>query len=1426
MGTLSVGSYTQIASGLGVALTPMSIGQLGVDVEMAIAAFKTTTNYYAVSLKLSGASVTVGAEDSIDSAAGSSLDSIDVIGQKADGSKAGIYYMDDVGGQHNNEVRVIDVNTTTLAQTVGAILEVPTDSGSQDRHTIDRISDTLSLIAHQKWVFGGGRLNAYKLTEAASVYTASAALTVDASTDNDRLIGSAILSSSRAFVFHRTETGQQMQVTLLDISGATPTIVDGPDTIEASSNTDNAHRQRRAVALSSTKAVFAFQTGSNIKLVVVENSADTINIGTLFTENSSGNRINSVAGRDSSSFFVSYRSSSQVETFSVSGTTITQDGNAISLPSSPTPSAIAESIATLVDTTGGLYEWIVVARDGNNDLWAARVVETPVVAMDTLTLAGSAETLAAVHTALPMSELTLASSAETITVIPILLDTLTLAGSAETLAVQPIALNTLTLASSPENLFPTIPVPMDTLTLAGSAETLGAVSVVVSIPMDSLTLAGSAEDLARVQVFLFSPTELTNLRETQHKTDLRMTIFQPPTLWTAQVNAPAGLDRGETDIPFDGGAGSLALVRDFQEIWIGTAPGTNDIAILRIDAIAGVLASGTVTIDENGIIWADNMYITGFHHYGIYRIPPRLFGGVLYRYFDVVYTNQNGQDNTEPVCVAGSDRVGELTGANIVFNFDLADGSYPTTSGALVSYTLTVAPAAGAVVAFNGGTGIGTVTLSTTGYWWATASCTDSLGNVMERFVLIRVHGTGDPEMLKVQLRSYQEQDGGGVSVSVEAREDVTLSDIPDNAIAILWHDNYFDNVAGNVNILGTGDNVLLDGYVRRDNNQDDFSTGDGPATFNLTTVDGLAQNLPMRGIPLRLKSGAPTDWYEYQLLTTGEAIWFLFRWHSTVPWRHDMIGLKDFDSSRRRRNADFEEGNLFSMANQLGFERGVRAKLSCDRLGRIHFYQDSQLLNQSDRDGLINIMDITEDDTSGVIGLVRDPEQGTYTVQVSGFAYTSSGVGTPYISIIPGYRPASISFSVPEHRGSNMLNKPNQLLASQVESNQVVGRYAAEANRPIKEIRINFRGNYLTALTTINSFGWYEMGIQDTSLARELDINTLRLLCRSINAQFENGLLRVSAVFHPEAQGPNGIQGNYPTSMARPFIEAPPVEIEEPGEGMFASTSMNWRQFNPDDVLWTQLQAVAYTHAIIDTWWQISNQSVDPANIIWWASTTGNIFKASTRDGTPVDVSPTNDPPNTWSDAPAPTVADLDFFFLLSDRFIQNRIFALANWQNGSDEWRCWMIYTVDGGTTWTWYDFYDGYALPNSAKARGIAINGTYILMTLWEELVGIRLYEVSASDFSNLGRQTASASLSNPDGVNWFWPVTVVDNDNLWWLHGHMTAPLGVVQTNVQAIVSNDAGSTWSAFETQWGGGPCYTLVVGDADALGNRRVWGWR
>jgi hypothetical protein len=61
------------------------------------------------------------------------------------------------------------------------------------------------------------------------------------------------------------------------------------------------------------------------------------------------------------------------------------------------------------------------------------------------------------------------------------------------------------------------------------------------------------------------------------------------------------------------------------------------------------------------------------------------------------------------------------------------------------------------------------------------------------------------------------------------------------------------------------------------------------------------------------------------------------------------------------------------------------------------------------------------------------------------------------------------------------------------------------------------------------------------------------------------------------------------------------------------------------------------------------------------------------------------DDPPNTFGDSPAPTVADVTFKRVHGDIHTKNEFFFIAEWAT-VDDWRGWVLKTTDDGITYSW--------------------------------------------------------------------------------------------------------------------------------------------
>lgn len=427
-----------------------------------------------------------------------------------------------------------------------------------------------------------------------------------------------------------------------------------------------------------------------------------------------------------------------------------------------------------------------------------------------------------------------------------------------------------------------------------------------------------------------------------------------------------------------------------------------------------------------------------------------------------------------------------------------------------------------------------TLTITQAGQYWLKLTVTDSNSKTQSTYRALWVYdrnGTQPYTDFSVQSLAGDWQSGGW-KCTLNATGDVDLSDFPDWALVAISYDNYFNDTEGYVNLWDEGDNIIICGYLRQDTDNDDFADGTGNVTFSITTVDDLLNNVCELGTVSLNAVASPTKWYEYaSWMTAGRSIHHLILWHSWgVIETCDILGLTT--NTLGVKNTDYSESSLLQQVNVFTSQRGIFAKLMSNRLGQMYLVVDSQMLNTAGRAALDTIFTITTADISGVIDVVRSPEESIVFAQLDGFKFDGSA-STPYVSIVPGYRESSVSYIIPNERGSSVVSVSNQVLASQTDANEKVGRYVALANNNPRELRFSTPGNYLGAFDIIPSQGWYVWGISDVSLKRNTELNSKKFVCRNVShsLDFQSGVIQTSVVLEKEAIGPDGIVGNYPTS-------------------------------------------------------------------------------------------------------------------------------------------------------------------------------------------------------------------------------------------------------------------------------------------------------
>ena len=244
---------------------------------------------------------------------------------------------------------------------------------------------------------------------------------------------------------------------------------------------------------------------------------------------------------------------------------------------------------------------------------------------------------------------------------------------------------------------------------------------------------------------------------------------------------------------------------------------------------------------------------------------------------------------------------------------------------------------------------------------------------------------------------------------------------------------------------------------------------------------------------------------------------------------------------------------------------------------------------------------------------------------------------------------------------------------------------------------------------------------------------------------------------------------------------------------------------FKPDGVESWRVRDDALTAGLTDTqqlgwdpWWKtpLKQNSSDLDNAILFRCHVGDIWRTINggfgMGGLPgtgwYTVTPSSDPPNDWDDSPAPTVGDLTFKQRVDNIHVNGQHIFLAEWQNGDDDWRSWLLKTTDDGTTWEWGSLSGGQVNPWHAsqitdqgadvtvdfqdKVGGSVTGAPYYVIDELDEIIiyfpftvpaGTEIYEYSRENPRNLGL----GNMYDWDGGAWNKIGNNLGN-NFGWTH----------------------------------------------------------
>jgi hypothetical protein len=589
----------------------------------------------------------------------------------------------------------------------------------------------------------------------------------------------------------------------------------------------------------------------------------------------------------------------------------------------------------------------------------------------------------------------------------------------------------------------------------------------------------------------------------------------PATVYTARVNGtPSGTDR-IAELPFDGGAGTLADVLPGMTMFIGSSAGAYDKGQARIrkDPISGTFYIG----EESELDVADNDFLTVIDEFLIWGRPPRIVSGLAQVDYDVAYTNQHAA--RVPVVVLGGPVVLEMLIEPVTARFD-ASGSW-VPGGGSATY-LWDAPTADSID--DDTAAAVAIVISTAGRH--RVSCTVTIGGVANtRYEYVYVFDEGHPPTTQFQVRTVTcSKSEGGYNYQMTMFAEADQTAVRDRAQIILFTRDHF-GAAGQQTIgYATGrENIFCTGWIAGETIL--WSAELGSVTFQIQGAHYWLEQVTAFAMGIEDVTAAPDRWTQYQNLTLTAMVWHLLVWRSTVAQVIDCIVEVD-----TRRAVDFQAAAT-SLWDQITIIAGqsILASPCTDHLSRLFVLIDSQY--RENRSDIVEVMTLTTADWQAPIQINRITVPPTSLVDLSGVSFDGTNA-TALFSLAPGH--------VFGHFG-HVQSVQALLLTDQSQANALAGLIAGQANNPYPSIPLQLAANNRFLDIAPDCYALLTLAASDN--VRGLTFAAKRLIPRRITWNYDpaSGGLLPSVDFEAESFAELAVTGDAPATEPVAPPEPPP---------------------------------------------------------------------------------------------------------------------------------------------------------------------------------------------------------------------------------------------------------------------------------------------
>lgn len=561
-------------------------------------------------------------------------------------------------------------------------------------------------------------------------------------------------------------------------------------------------------------------------------------------------------------------------------------------------------------------------------------------------------------------------------------------------------------------------------------------------------------------------SDIEKLRTRPHNTKLWLSIYQPKTVFSGQINN-ASAAKGDRVLTYDNPSGDYTKIKDGMTMFVGTSANSADKGKIR----ARSSTSGTVTVAENSHIkWANDDYITVVDFFEINAVYPRIIqdpsddeSTLWYKDYDIAYTNQNSvlgsficmgshfagfiEDDGNCWIYYDSSGTSSLVGGTLSYSWDFSSGTPLSITG-----TTSDTP--------------GWVNYQLPGHYTTELIVSGSLGGVDKSYrhvsIYERPENGGNNPILNWELSDLAgDRESGGYTATIRIFQNVPQTTIRDGALVVIFADDWYNyekvSIGGN---QPTREKIVFSGYIL--NGSIRYNYQYSAIEFEVGSPTIVMQQSECFSVSITDCAGDPQTYYNshqdefpspwtlVEDLGVQRGIYHYLRWHSTVLKCCDVIYYTD---DRAIYAQDFDRASLYDAVNTL-ISGALLGRCVSDRQGTIWFEREIYTTPDSYATGTSYYLTKRDWMDEPVIE-ERQTDDISY-IEIGGVAYTQSITdSTPLLAAFPG--------TAPGYRGG-VERIQGLALLDQNELNTLGGYLYRYRNVRYPDISVKLSGNYRNA--------------------------------------------------------------------------------------------------------------------------------------------------------------------------------------------------------------------------------------------------------------------------------------------------------------------------------------------------------------------------